>query len=132
MKNYLDNSARGKFLSFILILLFLIGLHFLHVKRTERIKQNILWSVGFIQSTKLNYKSSPTFYYFFSYKDSIINSSTNLPIRYYERNKFINKAFPVAFSSHDPQTTYLLVFPEDFKKFDLPFPDSLKWVNELR
>jgi hypothetical protein len=132
MKNYLDNSIRGKFLSVVILILILIGLEFAHRKRTQRIRGNIQWSVGVIHRTKLNYKSSPTFYYSFSFKDTIIHASRNIAIRYYEREKFINKAFPVAFSSKNPETSYLLVFPKDFKKFDLPFPDSLQWVNELK
>ena len=40
---------------------------------------------------------------------------------------FVNRYFPVMY---EPQlgSSKLLIEPSDFKRFDLPFPDSLKWV----
>ncbi len=43
--------------------------------------------------------------------------------------KLVGKTFPGMFS---PKRTILeiLITPEDFKKFDIPFPDSLDWVRQ--
>jgi hypothetical protein len=40
---------------------------------------------------------------------------------------FVNRNFPVMY---EPKlgSAKLLVEPSDFKRFGLPFPDSLKWV----
>jgi hypothetical protein len=42
--------------------------------------------------------------------------------------KLIHKYFPVAISCDDPSISMMLISPEDFKEFGLPFPDSLNWV----
>ncbi len=52
-------------------------------------------------------------------------SSTSLSIK--QPNQLIGKSFPVIISTVTGQTE-LLVTPMQFKKYRLPFPDSLKWV----
>ncbi len=36
--------------------------------------------------------------------------------------------FPVIYDTTDAEENYMVIFPEDFKNLNLPFPDSLKWV----
>ena len=37
--------------------------------------------------------------------------------------------FPVIYNEKHPEKNQILVFPNDFESFNLPFPDSLKWVT---
>lgn len=39
-------------------------------------------------------------------------------------------SFPVIYNTNKPSQSEVLVFPSDFAEFDLPFPDSLRWVLE--
>lgn len=41
---------------------------------------------------------------------------------------FLGKTFPVVYHPDDIPLSALLIFPDDFKRFDYAFPDSLKWV----
>jgi hypothetical protein len=41
---------------------------------------------------------------------------------------FIWKSFPVIYDTTNPVEHFMLIFPDDFKKYGLLFPDSLKWV----
>ena len=41
------------------------------------------------------------------------------------------KRFPVIYNSNDPTKNSILVFPDDFSNFNLPYPDSLTWVKAL-
>jgi hypothetical protein len=41
---------------------------------------------------------------------------------------FLNRFFPVMYYPGLGGNSQLLIGPEDFKEFYLPFPDSLKWV----
>jgi hypothetical protein len=49
-------------------------------------------------------------------------------------DSFIGKTFPIMYDTtsriHPPFafTNVLLIFPDNFKQYNLPFPDSLKWV----
>lgn len=45
---------------------------------------------------------------------------------------FIGKRFPVIYSSRNPNHLEMLVYPKDFEKFGMTFPDSLNWVNSYR
>ncbi|MBK6829042.1 MAG: hypothetical protein IPG86_20270 [Chitinophagaceae bacterium] len=44
-------------------------------------------------------------------------------------HNLIGKTFPAMFSAKNEKIE-ILITPEDFKKFKIPFPDSLKWVIE--
>jgi hypothetical protein len=42
----------------------------------------------------------------------------------------VHKFFPLAYEPGNPDNSFLLMTPEDFGYFDLPFPDSLRWISE--
>ncbi|GAA4317769.1 hypothetical protein GCM10023143_30040 [Compostibacter hankyongensis] len=44
--------------------------------------------------------------------------------------RFLNRDFSVLYSSKDPTQSVLLVTPNSFFMFGLPFPDSLNWVKD--
>ncbi len=44
-------------------------------------------------------------------------------------HNLIGRTFPAMFSAKNEKIE-ILITPEDFKKFKIPFPDSLKWVIE--
>jgi len=41
------------------------------------------------------------------------------------------KSFPVIYNVQDPTKNRILIFPSDFAKFNLPYPDSLSWVKKI-
>ena len=52
------------------------------------------------------------------------------------KDSLLNNTFPVVYDTtakrnrYTPFPAYLLITPDDFKKFNMPFPDSLKWVKK--
>ena len=43
-----------------------------------------------------------------------------------------NKSFPIAYNKKfGHMLSYILIFPKDYKEFNVPYPDSLKWVLPL-
>ena len=44
---------------------------------------------------------------------------------------FVGRSFPVIYNINDPSMSEILVFPSDFAKFKLKYPDSLEWVNKV-
>ena len=46
------------------------------------------------------------------------------------REKFIGKYFPVVYYKENPKHSILIVSFKDFQKWNLPYPDSLKWTYE--
>ncbi|WP_343675078.1 hypothetical protein [Chitinophaga sp.] len=43
---------------------------------------------------------------------------------------FLGKSFPVVYEKGNPSNFRMLMLPEDFQKFDMPYPDSLNWVRK--
>ena len=66
--------------------------------------------------------------YEFYYKGKKITGS-NATGNYRGNQNFVDKYFPVMY---DPEygSSELLVQPANFKKYNIPFPDSLRWVLE--
>lgn len=41
---------------------------------------------------------------------------------------FLDKTFPIACDSTNPEKGAMMIFPKDFELYAVPFPDSLQWV----
>jgi hypothetical protein len=61
-----------------------------------------------------------------SYKSTVL--LTGYVSKLNSKNYFINRTFPIAFNKNFPYLSQPLIFPNDFKEFNIPFPDSLNWV----
>ena len=67
--------------------------------------------------------------YNFAYNGNTIYSHGNAHKEYAPlKNFIINKQFPVIYSTVNPNYNMILILPEDFKDYNVPFPDSLNWV----
>lgn len=42
----------------------------------------------------------------------------------------VSKTFPVAYERGNADNCELLMSPQDFEVFNLPFPDSLEWIRD--
>lgn len=73
-----------------------------------------------------------TLHFTFTYNNKIYFSKRGSRIARVKYNYFDGKYFPVIFSSIDPDNNKLLVFPDDFKSWEMPFPDSLNWVIQYQ
>jgi hypothetical protein len=41
------------------------------------------------------------------------------------------RSFPVIYDSLDPKQSQILIFPDQFEYYHLPFPDSLQWIQDI-
>jgi hypothetical protein len=111
---------------YVTLVLIAFGIVYLVVSKRELLKHGILlnakttnWASGAKMSLDLKYE--------FYYKGKKINGAS--PFNTFRGNPdFENRSFPVMYYPGLGGHSQLLIEPEDFKKFDLPFPDSLKWV----
>jgi hypothetical protein len=44
---------------------------------------------------------------------------------------FRGDTLPFIYSSKNPNNNHFLATPDDFKRYNVPFPDSLYWIKEL-
>jgi hypothetical protein len=116
---------------FIIIwLLFMISRNYLE---KQFIKNNVITN-GVIYKIRKGGKSGTIRLY---YKYVIENKTYTNDNSYYSRlsyddaqNYFVSKSFPVAYYPKFVYISDALIFPGNFSYLNLPFPDSLKWVNQ--
>jgi len=100
----------------------------------EGIKKNKIIVIGKIIEYEQGLSTkgqSPQFVYYYyvngaSYK---YFRHTNWPK---DGSIFIYKSFPVVCDSTNPKNSRLLIFPDEFRDFNIPFPDSLQWVLDYQ
>ena len=113
----------------IMLILFIVIFVILFPKyKEQRIKNNALFTVGKINSIENGHRAASAFYYYkyLVNKDTISSNRSGNSVK----NIFLNKNFPVIFNSNKPKENRMLIYPRDFERFDIPFPDSLNWVKE--
>lgn len=58
------------------------------------------------------------------------NVVTSSPLSFFYSRYLVNRSFPAMYSKKCNKID-LLILPEDFTKYGLPYPDSLHWVDSL-
>lgn len=120
-------------IGFVVLLLPLIIGHFNHNNFKNRLLENPIIVSGRITGFQKTYKRTDALNYFYEYNGNAYStyaSSSGKPSDYDGlRLLVLDRTFPVLINKDNPQEySKLLVVPEDFEEYGLPFPDSLKWV----
>jgi hypothetical protein len=125
----------SKKFSNILVLFIAISLCFFYYwrgqKHKEIIQNDFQIANGKIIECKVHHRAALWIKYSFTYRDEIYYNSQSLIIDLWKGNLFVNKSFPVIFSKNKPNVNEILIFPKDFERYKMPYPDSLIWVNKL-
>lgn len=115
------------------VVLFIISINF--VKNNNKNKE--LQSKGFIAKgiliqSNLRPKSGKSIDVYARFEvEGTSYSSNSLVKGIYPQDfkqHFINKSFPVIYVPENPIINEILITPDRFKKYAIPFPDSLNWV----
>ncbi len=116
---------KNKITVFIIISFFMGLFVFVHYM-DERVRQNgiLLNATSTEWVTRVNMGMHLKYEFFYNGKKKVDEQGIK-NVR--GSREFIGKYFPVMY---DPKfgTSQLLVEPDDFKEFNLPYPDSLNWV----
>jgi hypothetical protein len=87
-------------------------------------------TIGFINNTHFE-KNGFVVEYSFNAGEKDLSSYVSHPRFISIRSLLYNgRSFPVIFSSTNPEKNEMLILPEDFNHFNVPFPDSLSWELE--
>lgn len=111
---------------FFTIGVILLVLIYLLVSESQLEKNGILLNAKttrWISGAKMNVTIEYEFYY--EGKKYTANNAFN---KFRGNQNFENRFFPVMYYPKLGGHSQLLIEPSDFERFDLPFPDSLKWV----
>lgn len=116
--------------SILIILTVFFIIYLIGQNCTRQIKEDMIIGNGFVFNSKMAHKGGVNIFYSFSFNNTIVGGTKYLAIPSDLRAIFVNKSFPVVFSSSKTDLNQMLILPKDFERFDLPFPDSLEWINE--
>lgn len=47
-------------------------------------------------------------------------------------DRLIGVTLPLLYDTNNPKINHILLFKSDFESYNLNFPDSLKWIEDLR
>ena len=107
------------------IVVFIIAITYVIFREKSLSKHGILLNAKTIEWTFHSNNTVDLRYQFTYNREKVVdNNATGV---YSGKNEFIGKYFPVIY---DPilKMSELLVTPSDFKKYNLLYPDSLRWV----
>ncbi|TWF32655.1 hypothetical protein FHW36_11432 [Chitinophaga polysaccharea] len=99
--------------------------------RERAFQKNARMSVGTITDYYIEAKGSGViFNYTYTVDTMLYHGEGYLCFRVPPKNArfFLNHQFPLLYSKVSPEIARLLVFPDDFIKNGVEFPDSLKWI----
>ena len=106
-----------------------IVIYYSYKIRDSNIKKNEAFTTGLITNYRRSNKGGSTIDYEYTignkkFKDS--KGYGNIIDRY--SNILIGKSFPVIYNSNKLNSNNILLTRDDFKQYNLTFPDSLSWV----
>lgn len=124
----INNSNIKQNLPLLFFILVVLSFLIINKVRINNIKDTMVITSGTIFNSKLGSRGWIELHYEFFLHDQRFQSleKIGIPNKYYKI--FLNKKFPVVHSSENPKINEMLIFPEDFKKYNIEFPDSLNWV----
>lgn len=82
--------------------------------------------LGISYSVKHGYEVKYEFYFEGQFYFGAYSSSNIATLK----NNINDKWFPVIFKVDDPVKNQIMIMPEDFDKFGVPFPDTLYWIKQ--
>lgn len=100
-------------------------------KVTKRIIQNANFTNTKFGGEIIPYKkgsNGPWYVCYFTVKDESFSATQPTRICDKLRPEFFQQNFPVIYDSLNPESARVLVFPADFREFNLAYPDSLNWI----
>ena len=67
--------------------------------------------------------------YYIEGKKYLNKISLGIKFQSHGSSYLMNRTLPVAYEKGNPNNSWLLIKPNDFEYFNLPFPDSLNWIK---
>jgi hypothetical protein len=134
------NKLYGKIFFFGGVGILFIVFYLISDRNYKTFRDKILESPSIVFGEVIEYSSDgakhgSSIKYRFSYNNKTFNSKSSgtsfFSNRYSSLQSFIDgKKFPVIFNKKDPEMNQMLIIPDDFEFYNMPFPDSLQWVKE--
>ena len=72
-----------------------------------------------------------TFTYSYLVQDQKLIQNYNIEMKFKSNASYylMERSLPIACEKGNPENSRILIIPKDFEYFEIPFPDSLKWIK---
>ena len=117
----------------LFILTMVIYQLFIGTSQREKLLKNgylITCKINTINSSGSKYKNSVCYSY--SIRDEIYNDCKQYDISGALVERLIGVTVPLLYDTINPKINHILLYKGDFQSYNLNYPDSLKWIEELR
>jgi hypothetical protein len=101
-----------------------------NINSKQRLKEKGIWTSAEIIKTEVNRGHLYFHYQFLSQDGQTITDEESFPL--INSKIYQGKFFPVLYNSENPKEFELFILRATFDNFDLPYPDSLKWLDAYR
>lgn len=130
-------------LGFIYIIFIFIKSTIFHSKQKQELISNQYFTVAKLDSITDTYEGTKykqlcyKFHYHYVYHNTLYNdystyrSSEFYKFSTFKRKQIINKDFPIIISIKNPPNNQSLFLRTEYSRFNITFPDSLKWTKKL-
>jgi hypothetical protein len=103
------------------------------IKRDKSLINHMGFTTGYVSQYKLRVNNAPTMNYdiYFNYivkGEKYTEVSGGPESKGGIGNEFIGKTFLVVYDTLHPDNASILIFPHQYKNFNLPFPQNLNWI----
>lgn len=117
--------------SLFIIFLVVFGLWY-NNKEEKKYKTKGVLTIGTVIKVEDDYKKVPSIYYIFNIGYTSFTGRCPYPeFKANIEDELKNKSFPVIYIIDNPKESEILLSRTKFKRFGLPFPDSLSWTIKL-
>lgn len=130
MSGYKKFVIGGIFFSFLIISVFYISKQ-REKDHVNKILAGYKLSTGEVKEVKYLNKRGFKISFEYKYQEKLKMGFVQDDKYRYIKNYLTGKAFPVIISTGDSSVIDLLIFPEDFERYKIKFPDSLIWVKKF-
>lgn len=126
MNKFIENNQQKVLWSLIVILGALII--FFSYRRSD--KRTLITS-AYITEITMEYKGGMNVSYRFTVNNKTYTNVEAIPtIGFAFKNSFVQKYFPLIYDPENPKNCNLMLTQLDFEEHDMPYPDSLRWIQE--
>ncbi|MFO0322978.1 MAG: hypothetical protein ACK504_11200 [Bacteroidota bacterium] len=119
-----------KGLKLILVLSVPASIWFFSYLKKKSINGNKCLGVATVTKLSFGFKGNYSFHIeFYDNRNNLIKVKSTL-IFGRRDSSIVKKKFPVVYNCDNPKEYCILITKDNFEKYNIPFPDSLKWVNK--
>ncbi|MNS43815.1 hypothetical protein D3C72_762350 [compost metagenome] len=128
MNKFIENNQLVQRVLWLMIIVFGALIIFLSYRRSDKRTQI---TSAYINEISMEYKGGMNIHYQFILNNKTYSNVDAIStIGFASKSSFLHRYFPVIYEPENPKNCNLMLAQLDFEEHDIPYPDSLRWIQE--